>query len=131
MANGNKSKASGSKETTVARGFARGLEAKAITGASDLNIPRMIYFVVKWKGLEDIDLVPAEESNKILLMVIKYNEERRSMQSKKRVCPRLTKWHIEFFVVDSHLDDSFILLAVNHLYAQIYVYDSLYVKICM
>jgi len=62
------------------RGFARGLQAEKIIGSN--GDPFRMLFAVKWKGSEEVDLIPAKEANvKIPQMVIKYYEEemRRSV----------------------------------------------------
>ena len=58
-----------------AHGFARNLDAEKIVGAT--NEPGELFFLIKWKGREEGDLVPAKEANlKIPQMVIKFYEDR-------------------------------------------------------
>jgi len=63
------------KKAKQLRGFARGLKAEKIIGAT--NDPGSLYFLLKWKGVAEPELVKAKEANvKIPQVVIQFYEDR-------------------------------------------------------
>ena len=58
----------GKKQEDKPRGFARGLKPEKIIGAT--NEPGELFFLIKWQGSEEADLVAAKDANVKIPQVI-------------------------------------------------------------
>jgi len=69
-------------ERQLIYGFDRGLEAEKIVAIiGDAGAPKEMFFVIKWKGTDETDLIPAAVANvRCSQVVIQYYQSRLTWQ---------------------------------------------------